>query len=810
LDDSPRFDLHGFIGQLKRRRVIRVGGVYAVAGFAIIQGANAVLEMAGAPDWIGRLVLALVVLGFPAALGLAWAFDVTPEGVVRTPPEPRPTGKRGVRAGRIAVVGAVALLALAGTAWFASDRVGPPELDAGTILVLPFHVAADPSLEYLREGMVELLAASLNGETGSRAVDPRTALVAWRRAVTREEDELPPERALQVARDVGAGQLLLGGAVGTPTALTLNAVLYDAAEGEVRTRVSRAGPADSLPAMVDGIVAQLLAREEGVPQHQLEALMTTSLPALRAYLEGRRNYRIGRFGEAAAQLEEALQQDSTFALAAIQLWLVTNWGNLTTEPGTEGRALRLAWAARERLSAPDRLFLEAIAGPRYPEPTPRPELRAAHERALDASPDRPEAFHILGRFHRWGVVRGEEGARERSEEYDRRALALDSTFAPSLFPVLRHAAVERDTATVHRLVNRYLAADSTSETADLFRWFAAAASGDEQAILEVRARIPSMHPTALGWIANQAMNIGLDLDGAEAALSALRASARSQRERFDQFEREIEFLGNRGRLREGRAVYDSTLRAAGPAPDSPLSGPEEDELRRAQLVVIPALYYGGDSTGIAAAVPVIERVYRGLARAEGSGIAMLGAGRLACYAGMARVAMGDAEGARPASATLHAAAAVEAPSAPGLPGWMATCAATIEAMVAVLHARPDARALAERADSLLALAEMPRRARNELQLVLARTFDALGDPAAGLHVLRRRDLINPAYFLATILREEGRLAARAGDREGAIRAYRHYLALRTEPDPELEAEVRAVREELAVLDRPGFAGDSDS
>jgi tetratricopeptide (TPR) repeat protein len=776
-----------------------VAGVYAVAGFAIIQGADAVLDMAGAPVWIGKLVLALVAVGFPMAIGLAWAFDVTPDGVVRTPPMPRPADGGRIRASRIVAAGAVAVLVVAATAWLARGRAGDPDLDAGAVLVLPFQVSVDASLEYLREGMVELLAASLNGEAGSRAVDPRTAFAAWRRAVVREHEDLPPEEAVQLARSVGAGQLLLGSAVGTPAALTLNAVLYDAGRGVVRARVSRAGPADSLPALVDGLVAQLLTREAGVPQHQLETLTTTSLPALRAYLEGRRYYRIGRFGEAAAQLQEALRHDTTFALAAMQLWAVSGWGNLTTEPGTGGRAIGLAWAARERLSPPDRLFLEAIAGPKYPEPTPRAELRAARERALNESPDRPEAVFLLAAFHREEIVRGGEGALEQSHAYFRRALELDSTFAPASFQIARHAAFEGDSATVNRLVRRYLATDSTSETAQYFRWLAAAVSRDERAILDVHARIPSMHPTALGWIAFAAMNFGVDLDGAEAALAALRAGATSQRERFNQFGREVEFLSNRGRLREAAVLVDSTMRAEGPPGDLPLHASDREDLRRAQFVLVPALYYGADTTGLAAAVSTVERIHTDLMRSAPSDTATVFAGGLACDAGIARVSMGDAAGARPGIATLRRAAAVEAPPAPWMQRRLETCAATLEAMIATLEARSDASALAARADSLLSLAGMPRWALNELQLVQARTFDALGDPAAGLRVIRRREPNNPAFFLATILREEGRLAARAGNPEAAIRAYRHYLALRSEPDPHLEAEVRAVRQELAAL-----------
>jgi tetratricopeptide (TPR) repeat protein len=823
MSQQPPSDLRVFITQLRRRRVIRVAGVYLVGAFALIQGANAALDMAGAPAWVARVVLALIVLGFPVAVALAWAFDLTPGGIARTrsgaaPPEVDPSSGEVAPAGgapvpagagvpgaqrylRFAFIGVPLVLLIAASAWFGRVRGGENTLDPAAMLILPFQTAADESLGYLREGMVDLLAASLSGEVGPRVVDPRTALAAWRRAVAREDVDLTAEEALGIARGMGAGQLLLGGAVGTPARLMLNASIYDATNGDIRTRVSAEGPADSLPAMVDRLVAQLLTREAGVPRHQLEALTTTSLPALRLFLDGERNYRRGRYGEAAKQLEEALRQDSTFALAAMRLVAVAGWGNLTAEPGASARALRLAWAARERLSELDRLYLEALAGPRYPDPTPRAELRQAIERALDAMPDRPEAHFRLGFFHVGQVVREEEGAAERSHEWFRRALELDSTFAPALYQVSRHAVRVGDTAAVRVLAQRYLSADSTSETADVLRWFAAAVSGDEQRILDVRARMPGMHPTGLGWIANQAMLFGIDLDGAEAALAALRASARSQRERFNQYWREIEFLGNRGRIRDVRVLVDSLTRREGPPPFLAVDARHWERFVQAGSTLIPALYYGADTAGIAAAVGEYEAVYRDPPpptdpdNADWRGFVA----NIACDAARARSAIGQPALARPAVARLHELLAGDSDLPLFMRRALTACAATAEAMIAQLEDRPEALALAERADSLLRADPPPRWSRNENQLMLARVFDALGEPATALRVLRRRDLNNPAFFLATILAEEGELAARVGDREGAVRAYTHYLTLQTDPDPELEPRVQRARSELAAL-----------
>jgi hypothetical protein len=85
-------------------------------------------------------------------------------------------------------------------------------------------------------------------------------------------------------------------------------------------------------------------------------------------------------------------------------------------------------------------------------------------------------------------------------------------------------------------------------------------------------------------------------------------------------------------------------------------------------------------------------------------------------------------------------------------------------------------------------------------LEVARLRERQGDPAAALNAVRRRSY---AYhltdYLATHLREEGRLATLTGDRAGAIRAYRHYLVLRSDPEPSLRPGVDSVRAALAKL-----------
>ena len=110
--------------ELRRRNVFRVAGVYAVVGWLLIQVGVAVLPTFEAPGWVLKVFIALILAGFPIALILAWAFEVTPEGVKLTaavPENESVSGKTGRKldfaiAGGLAVlIGLIVWQQLAGT-----------------------------------------------------------------------------------------------------------------------------------------------------------------------------------------------------------------------------------------------------------------------------------------------------------------------------------------------------------------------------------------------------------------------------------------------------------------------------------------------------------------------------------------------------------------------------------------------------------------------------------------------------------------------------------------------------------------------
>jgi len=84
--------LGAFVAELKRRRVFRALVVYSIAAFAILQVVEPVMHGLHLPEWVLSLVVVLLGLGFPVAIGLAWAFDLRATGVERTLPAERPSG----------------------------------------------------------------------------------------------------------------------------------------------------------------------------------------------------------------------------------------------------------------------------------------------------------------------------------------------------------------------------------------------------------------------------------------------------------------------------------------------------------------------------------------------------------------------------------------------------------------------------------------------------------------------------------------------------------------------------------------------
>ncbi|MFL5492074.1 MAG: protein kinase domain-containing protein [Gemmatimonadales bacterium] len=714
---------------------------------------------------------------------------------------PASSRRRGARRMIVPVAAALGLALVAGyLAWPRPKTVVDPNL----VAVVPFRVrGAAQALGYLREGMIDLVAARLTGEGGARAADPGSVMAAWRRAAGSDAGDLSESDALHLAHRLGAGRLLVGGVVGTPGHVALNASLLPVGIAGPRAEAKVEGVTDSLPQLVDRLVAQLITEEAGA-QHGLAGLVNRPLPALRLYLEAQAAYRRADYADAVVGLSRALDLDSTFAMAGLRLAGAAGW---TTAPGAGRRGLERAWSSRDRLSPADQALLLAEVGPDYPAVSPLAKHLAWWERAVDLAPDQPERWYELGDvyFHE-GFYLQIESTRQRAAEAFRRSVALDSSSAP-LGHLLEIAVLEDDSAAVRRLAPLYLARDSSGEVLGFYRWRIAEGLHDETALTALRGQYRQMVLPSLWRIMNYAVLDARGMEDAESAAVAIRAKAG----RSSDWQRSKTYLHafeiNRGH--PAKALGD-TARS------------DEDEYAPHTALyerVLDAMYDDGDSVNGSQAARELARIAAHPTSGGGEARAVSQTDR--CVVTLWRLSHGDLGGATEAITRLRSRGPGDTP---GSLTSSTICAALLEAKLTAASNSADAGAALDRLDTLMrsgpggqrngppvAFTLSPAYVRSTVgispfafedfaNLEVARLRERQGNIPAALSAVRRRPYsYHTTDYLASHLRQQGRLAALSGDTSGAIRAYRHYLALRSDPEPTLRQVVETVRAELAKL-----------
>lgn len=372
----------------------------------------------------------------------------------RVTPQAHP-GRSGLRPRPRLLTGGLILLALALVALgplAVRQAVGslvkpePPPLTSGRVVVLPFAVRGYTAHEYLGEGMVDLLSAALDGAGELQAVDPR-AVLSVSAGTERETDAAEAE---SIARRFGARLYVLGGLVISADDVQASASLYDLEDPAEPLAVARAqGPTGDVFGLVDALAEELLAGRLSNPEERLDrtaARTTHSLSALKRYLQGTNALRAGRFEEAAGLYEEALEHDSTFALAAYRLSLAQDMSGHSNAIDPVSLALRHA----DRLSERDRLLIEARAARSEPERTER-----IYRRLLAVYPDDVDAWYQLGDilFH-MASQRG--GSVTEAAPVFRRVLSYEPAHLATLQHLARIAAVEADRPELEGLTRRAL------------------------------------------------------------------------------------------------------------------------------------------------------------------------------------------------------------------------------------------------------------------------------------------------------------------------------------------------------------------
>ncbi len=319
-----------FLTELRRRKVYQVALAYLAAGFVVVELADIAAGTFDLPGWFGPLVWVVVGLGFPIALVLAWALEVTPEGVrVDTGEESSEEAVRAPATPGLWVGASVLALLLLG-AWWLFGGLGPAEqasdasaeIQDRSIAVLPFEVSGAGAEEW-RDGMVTMLSMNLDGAAGFRAISDRAVFAAWKKRGNVEEG-LSPDSALAVARTVGAKYAVVGSAVQLGEELRLGAEIRRVGSGETLGTVEVKGAPGSVTTLTDRLTREVLGvlldrSEEALPSVDLASITTSSLEALKSFLEGERRFRTGDYAGAVEDFKEATRDDSTFALAYARL-----------------------------------------------------------------------------------------------------------------------------------------------------------------------------------------------------------------------------------------------------------------------------------------------------------------------------------------------------------------------------------------------------------------------------------------------------------------------------------------------------------
>ncbi len=263
---------------------------------------------------------------FQSAAEFARSLMVAPptEVVAATPAAPQvtPKSERQGMPRRFLALGLATILALgAGGALLLRSRATPAALDADLVAVAPFDVLS-PGLELWREGLVDLLARSLDGAGPLRTVSPTVVIRRWDGRADRSSAEA-------LARRTGAGLVIYGSVVPeSRDSVRVTAAVLDAGRAEAAAEAEVRGPADQLARLGDSLALRLLAelgRARPLSAARSGGVGSRSLPAVRAFLRGEQWFRRTAWDSARASYERAVELDSTFALAYWRLGAVRDW-----------------------------------------------------------------------------------------------------------------------------------------------------------------------------------------------------------------------------------------------------------------------------------------------------------------------------------------------------------------------------------------------------------------------------------------------------------------------------------------------------
>ena len=394
-----------FFAELKRRNVYKVAVAYLVVAWLLIQVATQTFPFFEIPNWVVRTVILLLGLGFPVALVLAWAFDLTPEGLQRTDSEEKQPARAAGRAWiYIAVVGALLSLALffAGRYTAPGKQSATVDLLAKSIAVLPFeNLSENKENTYFVDGIQDEVITRL-AKIGQLRVISRTSTQRYK---TR------PSNLAEIARELGVSHLVEGTVQRVGDRLRINVQLIRAAnEGHLWAEIYDRNLTDIFAVQTElatRIAQSLQATLSGDERKAVAEKPTSNLAAYDAYLRGidlvsRPGQTEDNQRKAVESFAEAVRLDPQFA----QAWAALSTANAslcflqfdTTTARKE--AARAAAETASRLNPSSLETLLANAYYRYHVERDYEGARALFEKIQREAPNNSEALTALARIAR--------------------------------------------------------------------------------------------------------------------------------------------------------------------------------------------------------------------------------------------------------------------------------------------------------------------------------------------------------------------------------------------------------------------------
>jgi adenylate cyclase len=426
----------GFFAELRRRRVIRVAVVYAIAGWVVIEVASTMLPGLHLPQWSVTLVIALVVLGFPIAFLMGWMFDIGPGGVQRTGPSVPAAAPAQVDAPRAASDVPPAERRV--TTPSAPSRVAATTDDEGrrTIAVLPFvNMSGDADNEYFSDGIAEEIL-NLLAKLPQLKVASRTSAFNFKGRQVGIPD---------VARELGVGTVLEGSVRRAGERVRITAQLIEADSDSHLWSETYDRELKDVFAIQDDIAQSIVKALQVTlsPQERraMQSVATTDPEAYDYYLRGRNYmYSMARrdYEHAIRMFEQAITLDSKYALA--YAGLADAYSHMYRYVEATAENVEKANRASEQAVVLDRDSAEAHASrglalfisERYDE------AEAEFEIAIARNPNLFEAWYY------YGLASSSQGRIEKAAElYTRAAEVNPADFQVPMFLAMAYASLNR-------------------------------------------------------------------------------------------------------------------------------------------------------------------------------------------------------------------------------------------------------------------------------------------------------------------------------------------------------------------------------